>query len=195
MAIERIADLRFLDPEFRVSVEALKADLADQGHVFHDTETLRTPWRQARLYRQSRVRAKVDEAIATLRVRGAEYLAWVMEDVGPQDDGPHVTNALPGFGWHAWGEGDDLVHIVGGHAVYDVPDPDRPGHTKMDPAYLVLATTARKHGLKSGLDFGDDDHVQKRMTEPTALPWPDVDAEMERRYGRDELAWFKSVGL
>lgn len=69
---------------------------------------LRDPWTQARYWRRSRSAAECEEAIRLMREQGYEFLAGVMEEVGPQSDGPWATDALPGLSWHQHGQGLDL---------------------------------------------------------------------------------------
>ena len=173
-----LRDPALLAPEFRADVERLLDALRAQGHEFRLSTTLRTPWQQARLWRQSRTRATISERVVALRRAGAEHLAHVLESVGPQSGRP-VTNAIPGLSWHQWGEAADLYLVVDGAAVWDA------GH----PGYHALAITAESLGLKSGRSFGDPPHVQARRTEPSALPILEVDAEMRERFGLSERDW------
>ena len=173
-----LRDPALLDHGFRADVERLIAALHAQGFEFRLSTTLRTPWQQARLWRQSRSRETVSARIVELRQAGAGYLADVLEAVGPQS-GPPVTKAIPGLSWHQWGEAADLFLVERGAAVWD------PGHA----GYHALAITAETIGLRSGRSFGDPPHVQARRTEPSALPLAEVAEEMEARFGRDERAW------
>ena len=173
-----LRDPALLDHGFRSLVEALLDDVAGQGYEFRLTTTLRTPWQQGRLWRQSRTRAEIQRRLIQLHEAGAGYLADVIERVGPQN-GPPVTRAIPGLSWHQHGEAADAVLIVGGAAVWDA------GHA----GYRAYAATAERLGLTPGRKFGDAPHVQMRRTEPTALPLAEVAEEMEARFGRDERAW------
>lgn len=173
-----LRDPSLLDPGFRALVEALLDDVAGQGYEFRLTTTLRTPWQQGRLWRQSRTRAEIQRRLIQLHEAGAGYLADVIEAVGPQS-GPPVTKAIPGLSWHQWAEAADLVLVEGGVAVWD------PGHA----GYHALAITAESLGLKSGRSFGDPPHVQARRYEPTALPLAEVAVEMRERFGTSERDW------
>lgn len=57
---------------------------------------------QAKLWRQSRAIQEITAAIKKLASAKANFLASVLDGVGPQH-GPHVTNALPGPSWLRWG--------------------------------------------------------------------------------------------
>lgn len=173
-----LRDPALLEPGFRGELERLVAALRDQGHEFRLSTTLRTPWQQARLWRQSRTRETVSARIVDLRSSGAGYLADVLEAVGPQS-GPPVTRAIPGLSLHQWGEAADLFLVERGAAVWD------PGHA----GYHALAITAETIGLHSGRSFGDAPHVQARRTEPSAMPLREVAVEMLDRFGRSERAW------
>lgn len=173
-----LRDPALLEPGFRGELERLVAALHAQGFEFRLSTTLRTPWQQGRLWRQSRSRAVVSARIVDLRSSGAGYLADVLEAVGPQS-GPPVTRAIPGLSWHQWGEAADLALIERGAAVWDA------GHA----GYHALAITAETIGLVSGRSFGDAPHVQARRTEPSALPLAEVAAEMRERFGTSERDW------
>ena len=108
-------DLNDLIPEFREQVLQLLAACEDSGYPMRQFYTLRTPFEQGILWRQSRSGKQVDEKIMELRNSNAEFLAYCIESVGPHN-GRHVTNAIPGFSWHQWGEAVDCFWLVGGDA-------------------------------------------------------------------------------
>lgn len=179
--MSELRDLELLEPGFHDTVGALIVDLHSQGFDFRPSTTLRTPWQQARLWRQSRTSAEIEAQAKRFREGGAGYLAAVLLSVGPQS-GPHVTNAPPGLSWHQWGTAADFyLTDEHGHVVWN----------DAHPGYLALAETARLLGLKSGRDFGDAPHVQANAYEPTALPLREVSAEMERRFGASEAEWLE----
>lgn len=80
--------------------------------------TLRPLDEQARLYRQSRSRAEINLKLQKYRSRGFDYLADVLEGVGPCY-GKHVTNAGPGESWHNYGQAFDAVPLIGGKAAWN----------------------------------------------------------------------------
>jgi hypothetical protein len=173
-----LRDPALLEPGFRTDVDRLLAALRDQGYEFRISTTLRTPWQQSRLWRQSRTRATISDRVVMLRSAGAEYLAHVLESVGPQSGKP-VTNALPGMSWHQWGLAVDAYLVVDRVAVWDAAH----------PGYIALAITAESLGLTSGRSWGDAPHVQARMGEPRDMPLREVDAEMAERFGLSERDW------
>jgi len=80
--------------------------------------TLRPLEEQARLWRQSRSRHEIDLKQQTMRSRGYDLLADIIESVGPQY-GEHVTNAAPGESWHNYGEAFDAVPLLGGKPAWN----------------------------------------------------------------------------
>lgn len=168
----------------------IEQTLPARGYTFRPTTTRRTPWDQARTWRQGRDTLAILAEIAKLRANGIHALARYIEMVGPQAGSLKVTNALPGLSWHQWLEAVDLALIIDGHAVYDIDDDAHPGGKKPHPAYRVLAEEAEKAGLYPGAKFGDFPHVQIRSTEPIRLYRLDqINAAMMERYGLDEDAW------
>jgi hypothetical protein len=143
--------------------------------------TLRTAEEQARLWRQSRTGQQIEAKIRELEDGGAPYLARVIRDVGPQN-GPKVTNALPGLSWHQWGEAMDCFWVVDGAAEWSA-------RRKLDGlnGYAVYADEAEALGLTAGghwRSFKDWPHVQ---LSPEANPTrryslAEIDAEMMRRF-------------
>src|SRR5688500_11665145 len=104
------ADLEPLVPEFRAKVDQLITRCQREGVEMRPYFAIRTPFEQAKLWRQSRTREEIMNRMATLRAAGAEFLAHCIESVGPQN-GLHVTNAPPGLSWHQWGEAVDCVWV------------------------------------------------------------------------------------
>lgn len=176
------ADLKPLVPEFRKKVEALVANCAKRGIEMRPNEALRDPWRQARLWRQSRAIQEITAAIGKLQSDGAPYLAGILTAIGPQH-GPNVTNSLPGFSWHQWGEACDCFWVVDGHAEWNTVK-------KIDGqnGYRVYAEEAGKLGLDAGglwTSFKDWPHVQ---FQPAASPRKlfsvaEIDTKMRARWG------------
>lgn len=76
--------------------------------------TYRSPEEQARLWRQPKSTAQVIRGSELLRTKyGRDDLADILMSVGPQN-GPKVTNALPGQSLHNYGLAFDCVPMVGG---------------------------------------------------------------------------------
>lgn len=152
-------DLNDLVPEFKTQVEALLAACDASGYPMRQFFTLRSPFEQGKLWRQSRTRQQVDRKIEELRNNGAEFLARCIESVGPQD-GRHVTNAIPGYSWHQWGEAVDCFWLVNGDAEWST-------RKKINGknGYVNYATLAKSMDLSAGgfwISFKDWPHVQLR---------------------------------
>jgi len=148
--------LELLTPEFRAKVETLLATLRTAGVNMRPYSTVRTPFEQARLWRQGRTTEQIAVMTQRLRQQGAPRIAACIEQVGPQH-GRKVTNAAPGFSWHNFGEAVDCFRV------------DRDGSADWDPsAYTAYAAEARRMGLRAGADFNDHPHVQFRHHEPHA---------------------------
>lgn len=172
-----------LDNNFRQQMENLLHQLIGIGVEMRPYFGLRTPLEQAKLWRQSRSTEEIDSGIARLRNGGANFLADVLRDAGPQH-GPHVTNALPGLSWHQWGEAVDCFWAVNGVAEWSA--------TKIVDGingYKVYAQRAKLMGLEAGgfwNSIKDWPHVQLRPEpSPTVagLTLAEIDEEMRARYG------------
>ena len=171
-----------LVPQLRQQVDQLLRTCEQRGVVMRPYNTLRTPRRQAELWRQSRPTEAIQRSIAKLRDDGAPFIAQTVEDVGPQL-GKHVTNAKPGASWHQWGEGMDCFWLVDGDAEWSALK-------KINGinGYHVYADVAEDLGLNAGghwNSFKDWPHVQLRAegSPLRTMSWADIDREMQRRFG------------
>jgi peptidoglycan L-alanyl-D-glutamate endopeptidase CwlK len=175
-------DLGELVLEFRVSVENLIAKCKQRGIEMRPYTGLRTPFEQARLWRQSRTFEEIAEKIDDLKTGGADFLAFCLESVGPQH-GEHVTNAPPGLSWHQWGEAVDSVWVVNGKAEWSTV-------RKVNGlnGYHVYAEEAENLELTAGghwASFKDWPHVQMRAASGPGqiLSLQDINDEMKARFG------------
>lgn len=151
------SDLNLLIPEFRVKVEQLLENCRNQGVIMKPYCTLRDPYAQARLWRQSRSKAVIQKKINELKEKEAPFLAHCIESVGPQS-GPHVTNAIPGLSWHQWGVAVDCYWSAKGLIIWDI-------NAKVAGinGYQVYAAESTKLGLNSGYYWSkaqDVPHIQ-----------------------------------
>ena len=145
-----------LTPEFRGKVTTLLQMLAAQGHTLVPYCTERTPFEQARLWRQSRSTQQIATTTQRLRQQGAPRIAACIESVGPCNGKP-VTNALPGYSWHQYGQAVDCFLL------------NKDGHADWDASaqgYAAYAAAAKEIGLRAGRDWGDSPHVQLFHHEP-----------------------------
>jgi hypothetical protein len=176
------ADLAPLIPEFRSKVDDLIGKCRQRGIEMRPFFALRTPFEQAKLWRQSRTREEIDQRIAALRSTGAGFLAHCIESVGSQH-GAHVTNAIPGLSWHQWGEALDCMWIVERQAEWSTTRTVNGLN-----GYQVYADEAAALGLSAGghwTSFKDWPHVQQRAlgSPDKVMTVKDIDGEMQRRFG------------
>ncbi|MCD6526312.1 MAG: M15 family metallopeptidase [Desulfuromonas sp.] len=152
-------DLNDLLPEFKTQVEQLLARCEASGYPMRPFFTLRTPFEQGKLWRQSRSRQQVERKIEELSRDGAVFLAHCIESVGPQN-GRHVTNAIPGFSWHQWGEAVDCFWLLDGDAEWSTRR-----QLNGINGYGNYAGIAKSMGLTAGgfwSSFKDWPHIQLR---------------------------------
>ena len=176
-------DVKDLVPELRTKALTLLQNCQNRGIEMRYYQTLRDPFEQARLWRQSRSNEEISQKINEFRGVGADFLAFCLESVGPQFGRP-VTNALPGFSWHQWGEAVDAFWVVNGAAEWSTTK-------KVNGlnGYHVYAEEAQLLGLTAGglwPKFKDWVHVQLRaanspLDSQTIKQISDV---MQERFGR-----------
>jgi len=110
-------DLNDLLPQAKTNAEKVIEVCEQVGFDLLIYCTLRSPQEQAKLYRQSRSWAEIKNKMLSLKDRGFEFIADILDEVGPCT-GPHVTNAGPGESWHNYGEAWDAVPLVSGKAAW-----------------------------------------------------------------------------
>jgi len=168
-------DLSLLDDEFRHSIVLVLSRCKRNEFIMRPFSTLRSPWKQARLWRQSRTTEEIETAIQKLRREGAPFLAMVLQDVGPQF-GRWATNALPGQSWHQWGLAVDcFLQSLQGRAVW----------AGNHDGYKCYAKAAKDQGLTAGYYWKrrDSVHVQAYAETVRALyTWSEIDAAMALRF-------------
>lgn len=147
-------ELYDLDSAFKDSVKVLIRDCSKKGVVMAPFFTLRTPFKQAELWRQSRSWAEIKDKIDYFKLNEAHFLAHCLESVGRQY-GREVTKALPGYSWHQWGEAVDCYWSLSGKAEWSE---DR--FLSGVNGYRVYRETAIELGLHPG-PVWDWPHIQK----------------------------------
>lgn len=110
-----------LTPDTAVKAQAMLAGGRRLGLDILVASTLRDLEAQAVLFRTNRTGAEIQVKLDKLRGRGFDYLADVIQRVGPQpDDGRgHLTNAAPGESWHNYGQALDCYPLVHGKLAGD----------------------------------------------------------------------------
>lgn len=181
------ADLNLLVPEFRAKVDELLAKCNEQGIVMRPNEGLRDPFVQARYWRQSRSSEQIAAKIADLQSKGAPFLAYCIDSVGPQNGDP-VTNSIPGLGWHQWGEALDCFWVVDGQSEWSAK---RLVNGKN--GFQVYAAIAGQLGLTAGgmwTSLKDWPHVQLRSAASPlgTFTLQQIDATMKERFGANPSA-------
>ena len=137
-------DLETLEPEFRERLlSVIETCAADRFRLIPEVGAI-DPFLQARLWRQSRSDAEIDEAIADLKAQNCIYLAEVLEETEGKL-GPKVTDSLPGLSWHNWRE---AVKV----GIYDNCGRELMNHD--EKAISVLRKAIKKHKLNSGENWG-----------------------------------------
>ena len=155
-------DLTLLDPTFMGKCQALLNGCASQNVIMVPTYGLRTLEAQAKLWRQSRSTAVVTAEIQSLRAIQCDYLADILQGVGPQPTAKWATDAIPGLSWHNWGQALDCMWQLDDGSFEE--DGDTPG-------YHTYGQQAKSLGLRWGGDFSHEDygHVQLNQKELTSL--------------------------
>ena len=174
-------DLNDLIPEFKDKVLQLLQNCDQSGYKMRQFYTIRTPFEQGILWRQSRSRKQIDEKVIELRNNNADFLAFCIESVGPQY-GRHVTNAIPGFSWHQWGEAVDCFWLVGDDAVWSARK-----KANGKNGYVNYGEMAKTMDLTAGgfwSSFKDWPHVQLRKESNPGRVYSlqKIDREMAERF-------------
>jgi hypothetical protein len=176
-------DLKDLVADFKDRVVELLGACEAGGYPMRQFYTLRSPFEQAKLWRQSRAIEEVNAKITELSAGGADFLGYCLESVGPQSGRP-ATNALPGFSWHQWGEALDCYWLVAGGAEWSTDK-------KIDGVngYANYAAKAKNMGLTAGglwPSFKDWVHVQMRQESSPAgiYTLKEINEQMLQRFGQ-----------
>lgn len=174
-------DIKDLIPKFRPPVKQLLQNCQARGVEMRPSATLRDPFEQARLWRQSRAIEEIKTKIKAFKEVDAAFLAHCLESVGSQN-GKRVTDAPPGLSWHQWGESLDCFWVVDGKAEFSISR--LVGGVN---GYRVYVEEASKLDLTPGGLFKklkDFPHVQFRpQGSPTSLfTLAEISDEMEKRF-------------
>ncbi len=175
-------NLQDLVPGFRGKLRTLSSKCKERGVEMRPYQAVRTPFEQAKLWRQSRSRTEIEAKIKELKNAGASFLAFCLESAGPQFGDP-VTNAPPGLSWHQWGEAVDAFWLVDGNAEWSTKK-----LVNGLNGYRVWAEEAARLGLTAGglwTSLKDWPHVQLRAGSSPLVVFTlsQIDATMKERYG------------
>lgn len=150
--------INVLDPSFAEKIEILLKNCLQRGVHMEPYEKLRTPQLQAIYWKQGRSKAEINKTITNLKTHNAEFLIDCIISASP-NPGIKITNALPGFSWHQWGEAIDCYWLNDGKINWDINTLDSEGIN----GYKIYAEEARALKLDAGLywkSFVDAPHVQ-----------------------------------
>jgi hypothetical protein len=169
--------LNQLDPVFRERLTHLLDACEKEGYLFKPYVGMRDVFQQNRLWRRSRNPRQVQEMILALRNQNLGFLAYALEVVGPQRNGPWATNAIGGESWHQFGLAADVVRILpSGKADWS------------DEPYRYLNKKAESFGLSTGLSFKDGGHIQmpKESSPKRKYSMATIELLMRERFGRKQ---------
>ena len=168
-----------LDPKFESGLASLLDRCAKLKLDFRINQGLRSPQTQARYYCQwnKRTPQDIDATAQKMEANGAPWLASLLLQYRDIPRTPKwLTSALPGAGWHQWGEAADCYCYRNGKMIEDGGD----------ECYQSYATAAQSLGLTPGLYFSKPDagHVQLRpQAGATSLyAWSYIDGIMKERF-------------
>jgi hypothetical protein len=181
------ADLTLLHVDMKSKIDETYTQLRFYGYEFIPVFTLRNPWIQARLWRQSRSSEEIQKAYNKLVAGGAEFLAHILRDVGPQN-GRWATNALPGLSWHNWkpAVAVDSVYKKDGKLLWGENDPGLTNEQKIDvrQAYFKYRDIGEALGLTCLDEIHDIGHMQLYSYEiPHKYSLAEVSKAMEVSWG------------
>lgn len=173
------SELSLLIPDFRKKlVEALTAS-RNRGFRVEPIATLVSPIEQAGLWKQGR--SAIDAELKGLWFDNAKarYLATALRQ-GIVKATNVVTEDLPGFSWHQWGEAISVVWVDGQGKLN--LSPNYLEHPQRLNGYKVFVEECEKMGLVAGPTFNS---VQLRAGNVTDHYTVDqINAEMQKRYSR-----------
>lgn len=146
-----------LEPEFGEKITIILNNCKRLGVTFALRNGNRNTFTQAVYWRRSRSSEEIAEKIKMLQNEQADFLAYCLFIIGEQQ-GPYVTDALPGLSWHQYGLAVDCAWIVDSKVCWD----NENLYNGIN-GYEILATEAKKLGICSGhewKDFKDSGHLQ-----------------------------------
>ena len=116
MASRNISDLV---PIMQEKAAIIMSGCEDAGFELLIYCTYRSLEEQAKLFRQGRIYDEIKAKMDRLKKLGFDFLADIIENVGPQHENKKVTYAGPGESWHNFREAFDAVPVVSGKALWN----------------------------------------------------------------------------
>lgn len=182
MRLDKNENILFdLDIEFAAKVTTVLKNCKKQMVEIELRGGIRNTFTQAVYWKRSKPDKVITEKIEELQQNGADFLAYCLFAVGEQQ-GVHITNAIPGLSWHQYGLAVDCVWILDSNACWD----NKNLYNGIN-GYEVLAMEAKKQGIWSGHtwnDFQDSGHLQAN-SHPSPLviySLENIDQLMQEKY-------------
>lgn len=168
--------------EFIALIEKLLHNCNKRGILMMPYEIIRTPATQAKYWKQGRTSAEVKLVVDQMLEVKASFLAQCLIDA-EHLGGPVITNALPGFSWHQWGEAVDCYWLYDNRKIWELDFRDPNGNN----GYEVYAEEAADLSLEAGFfwkGFVDAPHVQyqKSPSPKETYSMKEINDIMEARY-------------
>ena len=181
----QLRSMEYLEWPFRTTLEHVFEARVQRNITYRPFFTRRSPWEQARFWRQSRSYADVAEGIKYLNARKQEWLADIISAVGPQY-GRWATNAMPGYSWHQWGFACDVYAFdtKANKVLWDAKP------------YYPFARLARHYGLTAGYFWKSQDavHVQLHAHEVHEhFMSKEMESILTTYFGETEAEWLESL--
>ena len=181
------SEISLLIPEFRNKLIEVLAACKHLGFRMEPLVTLVSPVEQSCLWKQGRTAVDAELKALALENAKAHFLATAMRQATPKATNI-VTQDLPGYSWHQWGEAVVCVWIDRVNKLNWSPNV-REGMYNLN-GFEIYAEQARKAGLTCGNKFDDVDrswaHVQLRPEQSPGDLYTllEIDAEMKKRFDR-----------
>lgn len=105
-------DFNLLDPQFKEKIEKFLDVCKENQLDVRPNSGYRSLEEQAKLWRRSRPTYLIQQEIGKLKMQGCEFLASIIEKVGPQPTAKWATDSIPGLSWHNWGKALDSLIFV-----------------------------------------------------------------------------------
>ena len=150
--------INLLDKELAILLTQLLKNCCDQQVIMVPYEKLRSPQVQAQFWVQGRTVIEIQNEIQKFKNEKAFFLGKCLENAEIRK-GKIITNALPGYSWHQWGEAVDCYWLKDGKLTWELDINDENNQN----GYEIYAHEAQKLGLESGFywkNLIDPAHIQ-----------------------------------
>ena len=174
------SEIALLVPDFRKQLIRSLDAAKSQGIFIEVITTLITPMEQAALWKQGRTRIDAELKMLALRHAQAPYLAECLQKAVPQETNI-VTDFLPGYSWHQWGEAAQVVWIDGSRINW---------FAGVGSGYRKFAKILNEFSIHCGGEIEDSPVAWRTVTlrgSPNAgesYRLPQIDEEMQKRFKR-----------